>query len=639
MATTKTITFDSFNYVGKDGRHIVLTVKDTITDASNNESRIDWTLTTEGGAVTYYDTFCMVKINGVTVISPQGFSQNVAAGYSGWVWANDHPYDQGIWINPNGSDYTYAKWGYTASGSIEHVKHGQNGKKKISVQFLVGIFYYVVQDCGGSFELTDIPVDTAKPVVNQGTPSLVMSSPYFGLYAITISAYSSGISNWWYRFRISGSSKWSGWILSAGNATSCSTTITALSPNTSYDFQWTAEKRSNRLVGLSGVASAQTLAVSELLRVTPIRVTSYTSASAQCTIRRYSTTAYTHQLTLSHAGSAGTITPTLNSGDSFTLNSQQINTLLGWLPENSSQINNITATLTTKYGSSVVGTSTYVTSASVSQQLLIPEISEITYTDTNQSSISITRDPSLILAAGVLPDNPNLCSILKLTNIEITARRGASIQRIDFIFNGQTQTVGTSADIANILNSKSYVWGEVGEVASSEVTVTVTDSRNYVASRKVLLHMYSRGVLIREEDYNRWYQSLFSHWTAASANNDYYLYYTMPVDLAYHEYNAANFLAERREGDEVKATDFCDLGRKHMAYWTEALVSLDGSQVAPALYNAYVSKSAAIYAIHAQAEEVLQAKDELIEADVKSVLDANFDILDGIVAFNFQEPG
>ena len=169
----KSHVFDSLNYVGKDGRHLILTVVQETND-SDNTSSITWNLKTDGGNVLYYDTYCFIQINGKTVFwSNGGFD---AAGYSGWIGANDHPNDHGIWIDNTGNEQTCAKYGNSITGGKSAsepspliVKHNDNGKKNLNVVFLVGIFYYVVVDCGGSYALE--PIDRSKPnIIWDGTP-------------------------------------------------------------------------------------------------------------------------------------------------------------------------------------------------------------------------------------------------------------------------------------------------------------------------------------------------------------------------------------------------------------------------------------------------------------------------------------
>ena len=137
MANTKT--FSSYNYVGKDGRYITLTVTET-PNAATNTSDVSWVLSTNGGAVTYYDTFCLVKINGTQVYFSNGMFS--AAGYSGWIGSANHPIDTEAWVDSNWNENTCAKWGFTTSGTVSGIAHNTNGTKSITVTFLVGIFYY-----------------------------------------------------------------------------------------------------------------------------------------------------------------------------------------------------------------------------------------------------------------------------------------------------------------------------------------------------------------------------------------------------------------------------------------------------------------------------------------------------------------
>ena len=253
-------TFSSANYVGKDGRTLTLVLSDTLYDDSavTNKSRVKWSLSTSGGweYANYYDTYCYIAINGQQVYFSNGTLN--AGGYNGWITSNTGT-PEGIWYDKNGVEYTCAKRGFNTSGEFDII-HDSNGTKSITVTFLVGIYYYVVVDCGGSFTLNTI--DRSGPSIYQNN---ITNRTY---NSCRISAYSTSIcNNWKYRKRKL-NHNWGSWINLSGYGLNNYATVSGLSPNTTYEFQFQASKTTNGVSATSNIKSIKTLGASTLKTVT-----------------------------------------------------------------------------------------------------------------------------------------------------------------------------------------------------------------------------------------------------------------------------------------------------------------------------------------------------------------------------------
>ena len=126
MATWKSAAYD--------GRYLQLDISESV-NVVGNSSTLSWTLTSTGGASTYYtiDT-TNVTINGTT------------------VYSKDRTYwDDRVFPAKKGS----------VSGTIT-VAHDSNGSKTIAVGFSTRVYIYGSQEYGGSMTLTTI--DRSAPV-------------------------------------------------------------------------------------------------------------------------------------------------------------------------------------------------------------------------------------------------------------------------------------------------------------------------------------------------------------------------------------------------------------------------------------------------------------------------------------------
>ena len=152
MATWKSAAYD--------GRYLQLDISESV-NVVGNSSTLSWTLTSTGGASTYYtiDT-TTVTINGTT------------------VYSKDRTYwDDRVFPAKKGS----------VSGTIA-VTHDSNGSKTIAVGFSTRVYIYGSQEYGGSMTLTTI--DRSAPTVTFSTSNVTANG-------FKISATSSATADVW----------------------------------------------------------------------------------------------------------------------------------------------------------------------------------------------------------------------------------------------------------------------------------------------------------------------------------------------------------------------------------------------------------------------------------------------------------
>lgn len=211
MATWKSAAYD--------GRYLQLDISESV-NVVGNSSTLSWTLTSAGGASTYYtiDT-TTVTINGTQVY----YKARTA-------------WDSKVFPAKKGS----------VSGTIT-VAHDSNGSKTITVGFSTRVYIYGPQEYGGSMTLTTI--DRSAPTVTFSTSNVTANG-------FKISATSSATADVW-QYSTNGGSSWTQFSTTA--STSASVTITSLSPNTSYTVRVRARRQYNHVYGTSGSSTVKTL--------------------------------------------------------------------------------------------------------------------------------------------------------------------------------------------------------------------------------------------------------------------------------------------------------------------------------------------------------------------------------------------
>ena len=423
MATWKSASYE--------GRYLQLTITETVNTVANT-STLKWTLTSAGGSVKYYSVAATtVTINGTQVYYK---------AHTSW------------------STQAFPAAAGSTSGSIT-VPHNSDGTKSITVGFSTRVYYSSPVEYGGSMTLTKI--DRSAPTVSFSTSSVTA-------YGFKISANSSATADIW-QYSTNGGSSWTQFSTTAG--TSASVTLSNLSPNTTYSVRVRARKKSNQVYGTSGTASVKTLGgavVNSVSTVTAdnstvtisINVTVYSASYKYTLAIKNGSTTY---LTISNLSwSAGTSTRTV------TLTSSQRTTLLGKM----ASLKSFTGTfaVTTYNGSTQVGsTSSKTAKVQTTSANSAPTLGTFTYADTNSTTINITGSNQYLVQG---------YSTLTVTPSSATAKNGASISRYTAACNG--------VSVSNT-NGAALTVGKVAVSGSVSVTLTVTDSRGYTASRSVTM--------------------------------------------------------------------------------------------------------------------------------------------------------
>lgn len=409
-----------------DGRYLQLTITESI-DAKGNYSTLNWTLQSIGGAVNYYSIApTKITING-TVVYDKG-----ATSWSSKVF----PAAKG-----------------STSGSLT-VYHNSDGKKSISVGFSTRVYISAAAEYGGNMTLTNI--DRAAPSVSVNVSNITANS-------IKIAVSSSATANkWWYS--LNGGSSWVEFNSSSG--ASKETTVTGLSPNTSYTVQACARKSYNGVDGYSGKTTIKTLGGSVLSSVSALTAD---NATAKITLSAtVYDTSYKHKLVLKDGGTTVLTLTGLslsNGSNTITLTASQRSSILADMAAKKSFTG--TFELSTFSGSSQIGsTSTKTATVQTTAANSAPTFSGFTYKDTNTTAAGVTGNNQILIQS---------VSTLQVTASAATAKNGATISSYSVSAGGST----ASSTTVTLNVGKIYTSGTV------PIIVTTIDSRGYTSSATV----------------------------------------------------------------------------------------------------------------------------------------------------------
>lgn len=414
-------TFRSNTY---GGRYLSLTITETV-DVPGNKSTLKWTLTSTGGSELYYSIApTTVKINGTTVYFK---------GATSW--------DDRVFPAAKGS----------TSGSIS-VSHNSDGSKSVSVVFNTAVWYSSASSYGGTMTLTKI--DRTAPTVSFTTSNITASSVKIAVTASTTS------DRWGYS--TNGGSSWKEFNTSDG--TKKEITVTGLTPNTTYNLQVRARKKSNQVYGYSSKKSIKTLGASVLSSVSKLTAD---TATAQITFSAtVYNTSYTHTLILKNGTTTVLTISSLklaNGSNSITLTETQRNTVLNHM----SSVKSFTGTfeLKTYSGSSQIGSASSKTAiVETTATNSAPMFNDFIYQDINDKAVAIT-DNDQILIQGV--------STLKVIVNPATAKNGATISSYSVVAGSAVKS-STSTEIQ-------FNQGAVVDTGIVPLTVTAIDSRGYTS--------------------------------------------------------------------------------------------------------------------------------------------------------------
>lgn len=409
-----------------EGRYLQLTITESV-NVVENTSTLTWVLQSLGGSVNYYTTGpTTVTINGTQVY----YKARTA-------WST--------------SQFPAAKG--STSGTIT-VAHDSNGSKSISVGFSTAIYTSTVTEHGGTMVLSNI--DRAAPSVSVNVSSITANS-------IKITVSSSATANkWWYS--LNGGSSWVAFNSSSG--ASKETTVTGLSPNTSYTVQACARKSYNGVDGYSGKTTVKTLGGSVLSSVSTLTAD---NATAKITLSAtVYDTSYKHKLVLKD-GSTTVLTLTglslSNGSNTITLTAAQRSSILADMAAKKSFTG--TFKLSTFSGSSQIGsTSTKTATVQTTAANSAPTFSGFTYKDTNTTAAGVTGNNQILIQS---------VSTLQVIASAATAKNGATISSYSVSAGGST----ASSTTVTLNVGKIYTPGTV------PIIVTAIDSRGYTSSATV----------------------------------------------------------------------------------------------------------------------------------------------------------
>lgn len=409
-----------------EGRYLQLTITESV-NVVENTSTLTWVLQSLGGSVNYYTTGpTTVTINGTQVY----YKARTA-------WST--------------SQFPAAKG--STSGTIT-VAHDSNGSKSISVGFSTAIYTSTVTEHGGTMTLSNI--DRAAPSVSVNVSSITVNS-------IKITVSSSATANkWWYS--LNGGSSWIEFNSSSG--ASKETTVTGLSPNTSYTVQACARKSYNGVDGYSGKTTVKTLGGSVLSSVSTLTAD---NATAKITLSAtVYDTSYKHKLVLKDGGTTVLTLTGLslsNGSNTITLTASQRSSILADMAAKKSFTG--TFELSTFSGSSQIGsTSTKTATVQTTAANSAPTFSGFTYKDTNTTAAGVAGNNQILIQS---------VSTLQVIASAATAKNGATISSYSVSAGGST----ASSTTVTLNVGKIYTSGTV------PIIVTAIDSRGYTSSATV----------------------------------------------------------------------------------------------------------------------------------------------------------
>lgn len=342
------------------------------------------------------------------------------------------------------------------------VAHNSNGTK-------TGVALSASWRFSGTYSGTSIGWITASTTIDldsldRTAPTVSCSVSNITANGFKISATSSATADIW-QYSTNGGTNWTQFSTTAG--TSANTTLSSLTPNTSYSVKVRARKKSNQVYGTSSAVSAKTLGGSTIDSVSALTADA-SSVSISMSTTVYDA-AYTHKLQIKNGSTVyleitglswakGTATRTI------TLTSAQRTTLLTAM----ASVKSFSATfaLLTYSGSTQIGsTSTKTATVQTTSANSAPTMGAFTFYDGRSATSTVTGNDQVFIQS---------YSYLYVTPGTATARNNATISSYSATCNGVTLSNTTGA-VINL--------GAVAKSGTLDVVVTATDSRGYTVSK------------------------------------------------------------------------------------------------------------------------------------------------------------
>ena len=342
------------------------------------------------------------------------------------------------------------------------VAHGSDGKK-------TGVALSASWRFSGTYSGTSIGTITASTTIDldaldRTAPTVSCSTSNITANGFKISATSSATADIW-QYSTNGGTNWTQFSTTAG--TSANTTLSSLTPNTTYSVKVRARKKSNQVYGTSSAVSTKTLGGSTVDSVSTLTADA-SSVSISMSTTVYDA-AYTHKLQIKNGSTVyleitglswakGTATRTI------TLTAAQRTTLLTAM----ASVKSFTGTfaLLTYSGSTQIGsTATKTATVQTTSASSAPTMGAFTFYDGRSATSTVTGNDQVFIQG---------YSYLYVTPGTATARNNATISSYSATCNGVTlsNTTGAVIDL-----------GAVSKSGTLDVVVTATDSRGYTVSK------------------------------------------------------------------------------------------------------------------------------------------------------------
>lgn len=446
MATGKS---GSFIVTGNKGCSMKILWSETY-DTINNKSVVTITdlqfQDTLWYGFTYYLSGTM-SINGTTVVT-------FNSGLGGHMANNSSL--SGYYSIITNSGFDAAPWGEvsvthaadgTATCPIAISVRGWNTSEKGSNGFTVE----------GSSTVTLTAIDRSAPTVSFSVSDITANS-------FKISANSSAAADEW---SYSLNDGLTGNDFSTTTNTTASTTVTGLTPNTTYKVRVSVRKKSNHVYGETRTTEVKTLGGSTINSVSTVTADA-SSVKIVMGVTVYEA-AYTHTLRLTYGGTthltisgiSGWAKGTANR--TITLTAAQRTTLLSTMTSVKSFDMNfelLTYSGSTQIGTTSVKAGTVQTTEANSK----PTMGAFSTLDSRTETVAVTGNNQYYIQGH---------SYVQVTPAQATAKNGATIVKYAATCNGVTVSNTTGAAI-NL--------GAVTKSGSLSVVVTATDSRGYTVS-------------------------------------------------------------------------------------------------------------------------------------------------------------
>ena len=226
-------------------------------------------------------------------------------------------------------------------------------------------------------------------------------------------------------------------------------------------------------VNCTGSGSFALPTINRISKITAISG-SNTSDSLSVTYTEY-VAAYTNNVIIKLGNTTLQTITNYNSGASFTLSDSALNTIYSSVT--SAKTATLSFSLQTYSGSLLIGTSD-----AVSKVLNIndsnPTIGTVAYRDSNNNTVGITGNNQYIIRNN---------STLEVTVNNLTALNSATLASITVTGGGlsQTRSLSGTSDTSEV-----FTLGTVNQSSNFTLTVTLTDSRGYTATKTVTILVY-----------------------------------------------------------------------------------------------------------------------------------------------------